>query len=100
MTKKKHLTVLVLINNAIKIRMVDSEDLSTIRAATNDCFNNGITSNKIITKAFDPLLRKGTNPRVIMVSSVRGSFTRTVNKTVRLAPSHRPFRSSNTNDSD
>lgn len=69
-------------NNAVRLDIVKSEDLSTMRAASNACFNNGITSNIVITHAFTGLLRKSEHPRVIMVSSIRGSLARTANKEV------------------
>ncbi|CAM1511696.1 Fc.00g092090.m01.CDS01 [Cosmosporella sp. VM-42] len=71
----------VLINNAIKLQFPKSkENLAEVRACSNACFNNGITSNAIVTQAFLPLLRKSDWPRVIMVSSTRGSLGMTVNK--------------------
>ncbi|KAJ6443149.1 kynurenine 3-monooxygenase [Purpureocillium lavendulum] len=70
----------VLVNNAIKLERTESNDLSAVRAAANACFNNGIASNIVVTRAFTPLLRKSPNPRVIMVSSTRGSMGRTAMK--------------------
>lgn len=59
-----------------------SDKLEDIRRAANDIYNNGITSNEIVTRAFLPLLRKATAPRVIMISSARGSIGRTTAKEV------------------
>ncbi|KAH7192871.1 uncharacterized protein B0J16DRAFT_333868 [Fusarium flagelliforme] len=67
----------VLINNAGKVEKRMSDSLPHIRAASNSCFNNLITSNAVITHAFDSLLRKSSWPRVIMISSARGSISRT-----------------------
>ncbi|KAF4444278.1 hypothetical protein F53441_11186 [Fusarium austroafricanum] len=57
-----------------------SDNLSDIRSASNSCFNNLITSNAIMTHAFSKLLKKSSWPRVIMISSTRGSMSKTVNK--------------------
>ncbi|GJN70643.1 short chain dehydrogenase [Purpureocillium lilacinum] len=71
----------VLVNNAIKLDVSTAEgDLPSARAVSNACFNNGITSNAIVTRAFTPLLRKSANPRVVMVSSTRGSMGRTASR--------------------
>ncbi|KAF5678166.1 short chain dehydrogenase reductase family [Fusarium denticulatum] len=70
----------VLINNAGKVEQRSSDDLTDIRAASNSCYNNLITSNAVVTHAFGKLLRKSSEPRVIMISSARGSMTRTNNK--------------------
>uniref|UniRef100_A0A8H7NHM2 Uncharacterized protein n=1 Tax=Bionectria ochroleuca TaxID=29856 RepID=A0A8H7NHM2_BIOOC len=68
----------VLINNAIKIELSSSANAAERRQASNKSFNNGITSNTQVTRAFLPLLDKSNWPRVIMVSSSRGSFGKTV----------------------
>ncbi|KAF5551452.1 short chain dehydrogenase [Fusarium napiforme] len=70
----------VLINNAGKVERRSSDNLADIRAASNTCFNNLITSNAIVTHSFSKLLRKSSEPRVIMISSARGSMARTNNK--------------------
>ncbi|WZH46918.1 uncharacterized protein QYS62_008045 [Fusarium acuminatum] len=70
----------VLINNAGKVQGRVSDKLSDIRVASNSCYNNLITSNTVVIHAFSKLLRKSSWPRVIMVSSARGSMTRTTNK--------------------
>ncbi|KAF5594978.1 hypothetical protein FPCIR_4602 [Fusarium pseudocircinatum] len=70
----------VLINNAGKVEQRSSDDLADIRAASNSCYNNLITSNAIVTHAFGKLLRKSSEPRIIMISSARGSMARTNNK--------------------
>ncbi|KAF5608522.1 short chain dehydrogenase [Fusarium pseudoanthophilum] len=70
----------VLINNAGKVERRSSDNLEDIRAAANSCYNNLITSNAVVTQAFSKLLRKSSEPRVIMISSARGSMTRTNNK--------------------
>ncbi|KAJ4122975.1 hypothetical protein NW768_009966 [Fusarium equiseti] len=67
----------VLVNNAGKVEKRMSNSLPHIRAASNSCFNNLITSNAVITHAFDSLLRKSSWPRVVMISSARGSISRT-----------------------
>ncbi|UNI20430.1 hypothetical protein JDV02_006518 [Purpureocillium takamizusanense] len=72
----------VLVNNAIKLHVAATAGcgLSAARAASNACFNNGITSNAVVTRAFTPLLRRSASPRVVMVSSTRGSMGRTASK--------------------
>ncbi|KAF5667266.1 short chain dehydrogenase reductase family [Fusarium heterosporum] len=70
----------VLINNAGKVERRSSDSLKDIRSASNACYNNLITSNIVATHAFGNLLRKSPWPRVIMISSARGSVTRTTNK--------------------
>ncbi|KAF5968660.1 short-chain dehydrogenase reductase/reductase family protein [Fusarium bulbicola] len=70
----------VLINNAGKVEPRSSDNLADIRAASNSCFNNLITSNAVVTHAFGKLLRRSAEPRVIMISSARGSMARTNNK--------------------
>lgn len=79
----RYLTLAVLINNAGKVEGRASDKLSDIRAASNSCYNNLITSNTVVIHALSELLRKSAWPRVIMVSSARGSMTRTTNKEVR-----------------
>ncbi|CZR37956.1 uncharacterized protein FPRO_06853 [Fusarium proliferatum ET1] len=70
----------VLINNAGKVERRSSDNLADIRAASNSCYNNLITSNAVVTHAFGKLLRKSPDPRVIMISSARGSMGRTNNR--------------------
>ncbi|KAF4844418.1 Short-chain dehydrogenase/reductase tropE [Colletotrichum siamense] len=77
---QKHGKLDVLINNAAKLEVADSAELSEIRSKTNAVYNNCITSNAIVTQAFLPLLRKAEYPRVIMNSSARGSLTRTASR--------------------
>ncbi|KAF4341533.1 hypothetical protein FBEOM_4578 [Fusarium beomiforme] len=78
--ERRHGKLDVLINNAGKVEKRVSDKLADIRAASNSCFNNLITSNAIVTHAFSKLLRKSSWPRVIMISSARGSISRTTNK--------------------
>ncbi|KAF4440980.1 short chain dehydrogenase [Fusarium acutatum] len=73
----------VLINNAGKVERRSTDNLADIRATSNSCYNNLITSNAVVTQAFGKLLRKSSEPRVIMISSARGSMARTNNKEVR-----------------
>ncbi|KAI1272536.1 NAD(P)-binding protein [Xylaria sp. FL0933] len=70
----------VLINNAIKLDISNPTELEELRKASNANFNNAVTSNIIVTRAFTPLLRKATWPRVIMISSTRGSIQKNVNR--------------------
>ncbi|KAF4945059.1 hypothetical protein FGADI_12215 [Fusarium gaditjirri] len=70
----------VLINNAGKIERRSPGNLADIRGASNSCYNNLITSNAVVTHALDSLLRKSSEPKVIMISSARGSMARTNNK--------------------
>ncbi|KAF4495133.1 hypothetical protein FAGAP_8747 [Fusarium agapanthi] len=70
----------VLVNNAGKIEPRSSDNLADIRTASNSCFNNLITSNAVVTHAFGKLLGRSSEPRVIMISSARGSMSRTNNK--------------------
>lgn len=68
------LTRAVLVSNAARVQRPTSP---TDRHAANTTYNSIITSNQILTATFLPLLRKSDNPRVIMVSSARGSLGRT-----------------------
>ncbi|KAI8650396.1 hypothetical protein NCS57_01373100 [Fusarium keratoplasticum] len=77
---KKYGSLDVLINNAAKLEWPASDGLADIRSASNSCYNNVIISNAIVTKAFSHLLRKSEWPRVIMISSARGSMSRTANR--------------------
>ncbi|KAF5520104.1 Short-chain dehydrogenase/reductase tropE [Colletotrichum aenigma] len=70
----------ILINNAAKLEVAGSAELSDIRSKSNAVYNTCITSNAIVTQAFLPLLRKAEYPRVIMNSSARGSLTRTASR--------------------
>ena len=67
---------IVLINNAGQALQAASDSLEDVRscwAKNLDCL---FTSQVLVTKAFMPLLRKAENPRVIAMSSARGSLTR------------------------
>ncbi|KAI8711470.1 hypothetical protein NCS52_01410400 [Fusarium sp. LHS14.1] len=81
---KKYGSLDILINNAGKVEWPASDRLADIRSASNSCYGNVITSNAIVTKAFSHLLRKSKWPRVIMISSARGSVSRTANKELPL----------------
>ncbi|RWA07850.1 hypothetical protein EKO27_g7249 [Xylaria grammica] len=70
----------ILINNAIRLDPSRSTEADEIRRYSNSNFNNAVTSNNIVTRTFIPLLRKTAWPRVIMISSTRGSIQKTVNK--------------------
>ncbi|KAJ6789160.1 hypothetical protein PWT90_03284 [Aphanocladium album] len=69
-----------LVNNAARVSRPASDQLEDIRRAANEMYNNGITSNEIVTRAFLPLLRRSNAPRVVMVSSARGSIGMTAAK--------------------
>lgn len=71
-----------LVNNAAKVTYPASDSLSDIRAAANALYNNGITSHEIVTRGFLPLLRKSAAPRVVMMSSGRGSMGKTAARLV------------------
>ncbi|UKZ76561.1 hypothetical protein TrVFT333_004268 [Trichoderma virens FT-333] len=70
----------VLINNAASLQLPETEDLAELRDCSNLNFNRCVTSNILVTKAFVPLLRKSSWPRVIMNSSARGSLGRTASR--------------------
>ncbi|KAI3335312.1 NAD(P)-binding protein [Ustulina deusta] len=70
----------ILINNAIKLDISSSTEIEELRKTSNSNFNNAVTSNNIITRAFVPLLRKASWPRVIMISSTRGSIQKNANR--------------------
>ncbi|KAL6875063.1 hypothetical protein J3F83DRAFT_712985 [Trichoderma novae-zelandiae] len=70
----------VLINNAASLQLPKTQHLAELRDCSNRNFNSCVTSNMLVTKAFVPLLRKSSWPRVIMNSSARGSLGRTANK--------------------
>ncbi|KAL6696613.1 hypothetical protein J3F84DRAFT_303417 [Trichoderma pleuroticola] len=70
----------VLINNAASLQLPKTQDLAELRECSNLNFNRCVTSNILVTKAFVPLLRKSSWPRVIMNSSARGSLGRTASR--------------------
>ncbi|KAI0437078.1 NAD(P)-binding protein [Xylaria telfairii] len=70
----------ILINNAIKLDSSSPTQIEARRRTLNSNFNNAVTSNDIVTHAFVPLLRRAPWPRVIMVSSTRGSIQKTANR--------------------
>ncbi|KAL7924748.1 hypothetical protein ACQKWADRAFT_310935 [Trichoderma austrokoningii] len=70
----------VLINNAASLQLPKTENLVGLKECSNLNFNNCVTSNILVTKAFIPLLRKSSWPRVIMNSSARGSLGRTASR--------------------
>ncbi|KAK5624833.1 hypothetical protein RRF57_000549 [Xylaria bambusicola] len=70
----------VLINNALRLDTSYPTEMEALRKISNSDFNNAVTSNNIVTCNFTALLRKAPWPRVIMVSSTRGSIQRTVNR--------------------
>ncbi|KAI8944459.1 NAD(P)-binding protein [Xylaria longipes] len=70
----------ILINNAIKLDSSSPTQLEELRRTMNSNFNNAVASNIIVTRAFIPLLRRASWPRVIMISSTRGSIQKTANK--------------------
>lgn len=76
--------LLVLINNAASLQMPKTQDLVELKDLSNSNFNNCVTSNILVTKAFIPILRKSSWPRVIMTSSARGSLGRTASREVRV----------------
>ncbi|KAH6887009.1 hypothetical protein B0T10DRAFT_530327 [Thelonectria olida] len=78
--EEKYGSLDVLVNNAAYVERLTTGDLADIRATSNSCYNNFITSNAVVTYAFDKLLRKSSWPRVIMISSARGSMSRTASK--------------------
>lgn len=88
-TEKLSLTYLliVLINNAASLQLPKTENLVELKECSNLNFNNCVTSNILVTKAFIPLLRKSSWPRVIMNSSARGSLGRTANREVQYTSS-------------
>lgn len=73
----------VLINNAASLKLPETQHLAELKDCSNSSFNSCVTSNALVTKAFVPLLRKSSWPRVIMNSSARGSLGRTANREVR-----------------
>lgn len=76
------LFLVVLINNAASLQLPITQNLVELKDCSNANFNNCVTSNILVTKAFIPLLRKSSWPRVIMNSSARGSLGRTANREV------------------
>ncbi len=65
----------ILINNAGMNNTPGTRGLASLdRAALNEMINTNATSAVLVTRAFASLLRKGTNPRVVMVSSQMGSL--------------------------
>lgn len=76
----------MLINNAASLQLPKTENLVELKECSNSNFNNCVTSNILVTKAFIPLLRKSPWPRVIMNSSARGSLGRTASREVPFIP--------------
>ncbi|KAL7802290.1 NAD(P)-binding protein [Trichoderma aethiopicum] len=70
----------VLINNAASLQLPEAQHLAELKDCSDRNFNSCVTSNALVTKAFVPLLRKSSWPRVIMNSSARGSLGRTANR--------------------
>ena len=72
----------VLINNAASLQVPKTHHPVELRDTFNGNFNSCVTATVLVTKAFVPLLRKSSWPRVIMNSSARGSLGRTANREV------------------
>jgi NAD(P)-dependent dehydrogenase (short-subunit alcohol dehydrogenase family) len=66
------------VNNAGIAVIPKSSELADLRHSFNTTFNANITSVAAVTSVFLPLLRRSSDPRVIHVSSGRGSLQRTV----------------------
>jgi len=70
----------VLINNAgIAAMTTASDPLSSQRKLWTSIFNTNITSVALLTSSFLPLLSLSNQPKLINVSSTRGSITRSSN---------------------
>lgn len=65
----------VLVNNAAWAKR-PQEDYSDFREIYTQMFDTNVTAPILLSSLFIPLLKKSPDPRVIMVSSVRGSFSR------------------------
>jgi NAD(P)-dependent dehydrogenase (short-subunit alcohol dehydrogenase family) len=65
---------LVLINNAGIAKL--EGDLSTLRSTWSQILEVNVTSVRIISELFVPLLQKSDDPRIINISSARGSYDR------------------------
>ncbi|OAA60863.1 NAD(P)-binding domain protein [Cordyceps fumosorosea ARSEF 2679] len=89
-----------LVNNAARVTQPEPDRLEDVRRAANEVFNNGITSNEVITRAFLPLLRKSPSPRVIMVLSARGSIGMTAAREVIASPAPALLRPDLANEDD
>ncbi|KAI1741180.1 NAD(P)-binding protein [Xylaria scruposa] len=70
----------ILINNAIKLNSSSPTQIEEQREILNSNFNNAVTSNNIVTRTFTSLLRRSAWPRVVMISTTRGSIQKTVNR--------------------
>jgi NAD(P)-dependent dehydrogenase (short-subunit alcohol dehydrogenase family) len=57
------------------------KDASEIRKAVLETFDANVASVAVITEVFLPLLYKSNDPRIIMTSSARGSYTRSADPT-------------------
>lgn len=77
----------VLINNAGIAYFEDPLSPTTTREAWNRVLNTNITSLRLLTLAFLPLLHLSRSPRVINISSARGSFSRLLSRRDPPAPS-------------
>ena len=70
------MTYLVLINNA-GVALFEGEP-SNYRSAWAHTLDVNVVSVRIISELFLPLLRKAGEPRIVNVSSLRGSFDRVI----------------------
>ncbi|EGR45200.1 uncharacterized protein TRIREDRAFT_111417 [Trichoderma reesei QM6a] len=62
------------------LQLPKTQHLAELRDCSSRNFSSCVTANILVTKAFVPLLRKSSWPRVIMTSSARGSLGRTANR--------------------
>lgn len=67
------------VNNAGIVSIPETTSLSDLRENFNTTFNTNITSIAAVTSTFLPLLHLSKSPKVINVSSGRGSLTRSAN---------------------
>lgn len=69
--------ILVLVNNAGTAQPLDpASSLSALRSSWTQTLSTNLTSTHILTSALLPLLHLSPYPRVINISSARGSFAR------------------------
>ncbi|GAQ11743.1 uncharacterized oxidoreductase YxjF [Aspergillus lentulus] len=78
--EEKHGKLDVLVNNAGIISFIKDQSLPELRRVTNEMLDVNLTSVAVISTAFQPLLHKAENPKVINITSGLGSIANAMTK--------------------
>ncbi|KAF9888978.1 hypothetical protein FE257_008148 [Aspergillus nanangensis] len=78
--EEKHGKLDVLVNNAGIISIIKDQSLPELRRVTNEMLDVNLTSVAVISTAFQPLLHKAADPKVINITSGLGSIANTMTK--------------------